>query len=321
MYKISVIVPIYNVGKYIEKCAISLMEQTLDDIEYIFVNDCTPDNSIEILEKTIHKYPHRKKDVKIIHHKINKGLTSARNSGLAVAQGEYIAHCDSDDWVDVTMYESLYVKAKTENTDIVYSNIRMIFKDREDLYNAATYSEEKGIMMKNYISSVWTCLVNMLTKRDLYESNGLKSPNHLAYCEDFWLSVRLMHYAKKISYLDEAFYNYNRLNETSIVHKLNKRTEREEQTAYLETIDFFKEKGLLKEYEKELSWRVLKSKQELVLDSNRHNEFLQMFPVSHKYIMSCPYINKTLKIMMWLLTHKLGFILNDILELRKILGR
>lgn len=321
MPKLSIIIPVYNVAKYIEKCGCSLMEQTLDDIEYIFVNDCTPDNSIEILEQTIERYPHRKNSIKIIHHSHNKGLTTTRNSGLAVATGEYIAHCDSDDWVDATMYESLYLKAKENNAEIAYSNIRMIYKDNEEVYKTAVYSEEKGQMMKNYISSVWTCLVYMIAKRELYVNHNLKSPTHLSYCEDFWLSVRLMHYAKRIAYVDDAFYNYNRINENSIVHKLNKRTEKEEQTAYLETIEFFRREGVLEEYERELSWRVLKGKQELILDSCSHNEFLQMFPTSHKYIMSCPYINNKLKIMMWLLSHKLGFVLNGILKLRNGLGR
>jgi glycosyltransferase involved in cell wall biosynthesis len=112
MYKISVVVPVYNVAKYIERCVCSLMEQTLNDIEYIFVNDCTPDNSIEILKQTLKRYPHRKYDVKIIHHCHNQGPFETRNSGLVVATGEFISYCDSDDWVDVAMYESLYLKAK-----------------------------------------------------------------------------------------------------------------------------------------------------------------------------------------------------------------
>lgn len=321
MKKISVIVPIYNVGQYIERCVVSLMEQTLDDIEYIFVNDCTPDNSIEVLEQTVNKYPHRQDSVKVIHHTQNRGLTATRNSGLAVATGEYIAHCDSDDWVESIMYEALYNKAKAKDADLVYSNIRMIYPEKAEIYNAAAYSENKRQMMKNYISSVWTCLVYTIVKRELYETHNLKSPTHLSYCEDFWLSIRLMHYANRIAYVNDAFYNYNRMNEGSIVHKLNKKTEKEEQIAYLETIDFFKKEGLLETYEKELSWRVLKGKQELILDANCHNEFLQMFPTSHKYIMSCPYINKKLKIMMLLLTHKMGFVLRGVLALRKFLGR
>ena len=119
MPKVSVIIPVYGVKKYIERCARSLFEQTLDDIEYIFVDDSTPDNSISILRKVLSEYPNREKQVKILHHEKNKGLAQARQTGLKIASGEYIAHCDSDDWVDVHMYEEMYNKAIEEDADVV----------------------------------------------------------------------------------------------------------------------------------------------------------------------------------------------------------
>ena len=313
---ISVIVPVYNTEKYLRRCVDSILAQTFTDFELLLINDGSTDSSGAICDE------YAQKDSRVrVFHKENGGVSSARNLGLDNAKGEYIAFVDSDDYIDNRMYECLYNKAIEDDSDIVYSDIRLIFGENSKYYKMAKFSDEKNAMMKNYITHVWTVIWNMIVKKEIYSNNALYFPQGVSYCEDFWLSVRLMHYAKKISHIDEAFYNYYLDNGNSCIHNLNKRTEREEQTAYLETIDFFKEKGLLNEYEKELSWRVLKSKQELVLDSNRHNEFLQMFPVSHKYIMSCPYINKKLKIMMWLLTHKLGFILNDILKLRKILGR
>lgn len=321
MPKVSVIVPIYNVSLYVEKCARSLMEQTLEDIEYIFVDDCTPDNSLQILEETIKDYPHRQRQIKIVRHEVNRGLTSARNSGLSCVTGDYVAHCDSDDWVEPTMYEKLYNKAVEDNADVVYSDIRMAFKNDSEIYTAATYSVDKIQLIRNYISSNWTCLVNMVAKHDLYKKNNLKSPIHLCYCEDFWLSVRLFHYAKKISYYNEAFYNYNRINETSIVHRLNKKTEKDEQKAYLETIDFFSKEACLDCYEKELSWRILKSKQELVLDVDEHDKFGEIYPDAHRYIWSCPYINRKLKVFMYLLVKDFRWLLNLILKTRVILGR
>ena len=96
MPKVSVLVPVYGVEKYIERCARSLFEQTLDDMECIFVDDCTPDDSMQVLVKILSEYPRRKEQVKIIHHETNQGLPAARQSGLKIATGEYIAHCDSD---------------------------------------------------------------------------------------------------------------------------------------------------------------------------------------------------------------------------------
>ena len=109
MPKISVIIPVYNVEKYIERCVRSLFEQTLGEIEYIFVDDCTPDGSIAILRRIIEDYPERKPFVSIISHEQNKGLAIARRTGVNAACGEYVAFCDSDDWVDTNMYEKLLV--------------------------------------------------------------------------------------------------------------------------------------------------------------------------------------------------------------------
>lgn len=87
MYQVSVIIPIYKTEKYIERCAISLFEQTLKSIEYIFINDYTPDNSIQLLENVLKRYPNRISDIKIINHEKNRGLAAARNTGRSIAQG------------------------------------------------------------------------------------------------------------------------------------------------------------------------------------------------------------------------------------------
>ena len=109
--KVSVIVPIYGVEAYIERCAVSLFEQTLDDIEYIFVNDCTPDESMKILSHVLSRYPHRTDQVVIINQPKNMGAAKAREVGIKAAKGEYIIHCDSDDWVDKDMYFLMYQEA------------------------------------------------------------------------------------------------------------------------------------------------------------------------------------------------------------------
>ena len=103
--KVSVIIPIYKVEAFIERCAATLMEQTLPEVEYIFVDDATSDNSIDVLEEVIARYPQRKGQVRIVHNAENKGLPAARNTGLALATGEYIFHCDSDDYVEPSMLE------------------------------------------------------------------------------------------------------------------------------------------------------------------------------------------------------------------------
>ena len=141
MKKVSVIVPFYNVEKYIDRCLNSLVNQTLEDIEIIIVNDGSKDNSETIAKEYSSKY----KDKIIYLEKENGGLSDARNYAIPYATGEYIAFLDSDDYVEVNMYEQMYEKAKKENADIVecdflweYPNEKIeskgkIYKDKHDI--------------------------------------------------------------------------------------------------------------------------------------------------------------------------------------------
>lgn len=117
---VSVIVPIYKVEKYIERCAISLLSQTLKDIEYIFINDNSPDKSMDILSQCIQKYPSRSKQIKIITHQQNLGSAAARNDGTKIATGQYIIHCDGDDWVEKDMYEKCIRKLSKKMQILLY---------------------------------------------------------------------------------------------------------------------------------------------------------------------------------------------------------
>ena len=121
MVKVSVIVPVYNTQKYLDKCLKSLSKQTLKDIEVIVVNDGSPDNSKKIISKYTNKYPNFK-----CYIKENGGQASARNLGLKKAKGEYIGFVDSDDYVELDMFEKLYYKAKQGNFDVVSCDINYI---------------------------------------------------------------------------------------------------------------------------------------------------------------------------------------------------
>ena len=320
MPKITVIIPVYSVEKYIERCARSLFEQTLDDIEYIFVNDCTPDKSIELLKTIMYEYPHRVPSVRIINHKQNQGLTKTRNTGLSVASGEYIAHCDSDDWVDCDMYRRLYVQAIETNSDIVYSDLYLVRGNKIEVYKSACYDLDKTQLLRNYISTVWTSLVNMIVKRDVYKKNNLRSPEHISYCEDFWLSVRLFYFSKKITKINEAFYYYNQNNSSSIMHNLNN-YKGDDMCCYLETIDMLEKNRDISNYEKELSWRVLNAIHFDMYYPKKHKEIKYIYPTSHKYILSCPFYTKKQKIMMWMITHNFRLLVLMFIKLRNALGR
>ncbi|WP_332909937.1 glycosyltransferase family 2 protein [Phocaeicola acetigenes] len=311
------IVPIYNVEKYIEKCVRSLLEQTFKDIEYIFVNDATPDNSMYVLEDIISEYPSRMKNCIIINHSENKGVAAARNTGLNISKGEYVIYCDSDDWIEHTMLEDMYRVTQEQNAEIVTCDFRMAYNNHCVDYHTVDWSEDKIASLRNYMTYGWTVLWNILVKRDIYVQNKLKSLEaDAAYCEDFNLSVKLLFHAGKIVHLDKILYNYNQMNGGSIMRSLNEKTMHDEQVMYLDVINYFKERGVYQDYEKQLGWRILKSKQEWVLSVKTYDKFLKLHPDSHKYIWSCPYINLKLKIMMWSLTHHFSLISRFMLFLR-----
>ena len=287
--KISVIVPIYNVEKWIERCARSLFEQTLDEIEFIFVDDCTPDNSMNVLNNIIQEYPTRKDAIKIIHHEVNKGLAASRNTGLAVALGDYIAHCDSDDWLECEAYEKMYEKAVNEDLDLCYCDYRLIYIDKYEDCRNPEVGKNRVQTIRNWISNGMTSVCMFIARRTIYEDYKLEAPNGKTYCEDFFLSVKLFLYAQKISKLDKIYYNYNRLNVSSLLNSANEKATLEELFVYQDIIDFLNNNHVLDRYEEVMAWRILKCTQHLILDSNKHNEFLLKYPNNWScFIMSCP---------------------------------
>lgn len=314
--KVSVIVPIYKVEKHIEKCARSLFEQTFDEIEYIFVDDATPDRSICILSEIMEEYPVRKEYCTIVRHEYNRGLTAARNTGLSVSKGEYIIHCDSDDWMEKTMVEEMYLKAVSDEADIVSCDFRMVWKGMSKDFRTVNWGKNKEKSLEAYIEYPWTVIWNLMVKKSIYTDNRLKSTEGMTYCEDFNLSVKLLLNAKKVIHLEKVLYNYNQQNSGSVMHTLDRKTMYDEIYMTLDVINYFKEKGVYDQYAKPLCWRILKGKQELVLNTDTYDEFLSIHPDSHRYIWPCPFINTKLKIMMWSLTHHMGLIARFMLVLR-----
>lgn len=216
MNKISIIIPVYGVESYIERCARSLFEQTLDDIEYIFVNDCTKDRSIIILKNIIEQYPQRKKQVRIINHDENKGLPIARQTGMKYANGKYIIHCDSDDWLDPQMCELMWSKAEDENLDVVICDY---YEDTGRNKVVHVIDEAKGNFYYSYFSSNNVCAVwNKCIKKNLYDNEIIYPTAGMG--EDYALIIQLLFYAEKIDYIHQPLYHYFK-NENSITNAVS----------------------------------------------------------------------------------------------------
>lgn len=314
---LSIIIPIYNSAKYLKRCVTSLFEQSFPDIEYIFIDDCSTDNSVNILKETLNDYPNRRHRVKIIELPENKGAAIARSVGLKSASGEYIAYCDSDDWVSVNMYEQLINTAEKGNAAVVYCDFNMVYADRVLEYDNLPLINNKKDFLRTYMTTGWTSLCNLIAKKGLYTTYQLDFPRNFNYCEDFYLSVKLMYFANKIEKVNQYLYYYNRENESSLLHNNKTKAREDELICYNEMIDFFKSQGCLDDYIKELSWKILRCKQDWMLCVDKHKRFMETNQETHKYILSCPFINVKIKILMWMLVHKMSVLVKGLLYIRK----
>ena len=172
MVKVSIIVPIYKVEKYLKRCLESLVSQTFQEIEIICVNDGSPDQSQKIVDEYVEKYPHLVKG----YLKENGGLSDARNYGLNLASGDYVAFIDSDDWVEPEMIEKMYRAAREQEADLVICDFVMDWetKEKESLYISGIRQESTDFMRNVLLSgpSAW----NKLYKKDLFLKTDIRYP-------------------------------------------------------------------------------------------------------------------------------------------------
>ena len=241
MPKVSVIVPVYNVEKYIARCLNSLVNQTLDDLEIIVVNDGSKDNSEQIIKQF-------KKDYKNIIYvkKENGGLSSARNFGLIYATGEYVAFLDSDDYVDRSLYKKMYEKAKETNSDYVECDFIWKYPDHEKIDVGFRYKDKKEMFEKARVVA-W----NKLIKREIIINNKLEFPVGLYY-EDIEFFYKLLPYINNFSFVEEPLIYYVQRG-NSIVNKQDSRTKQIFKVLD-NVIEYYKKIGLYNEYKAQIEY-------------------------------------------------------------------
>lgn len=312
---ISIIVPAYGVEGFLPKCIESLINQTYKNIEIILVDDGSKDCSGQICDE----YADKDNRIVVIH-KENGGLSSARNAGLEVASGEWIMHVDGDDWIEPQMVELLYKQAVKANADIVFTDCWYDYPNRSIASKFYDWDKQGEDGLNRYISSGMTCIWGNLIKKNLYDNYNLQSPNGVTCCEDFHLIVRLCFFAQKISKVREPLYHYSQ-RDTSILHNLSKKTEREEQWVYADIIRFFKEHDVYDDFKRVMAWRTLKASQEQALDVDTFDEFCSYNPDKKDYILDCPFLGIKMKIITWCLTHGLRLLATSIIKTRGLLSR
>lgn len=214
--KVSILVPIYGTEKYIEKCARSLFEQTYDNIEYIFVNDCTKDASVEILKKTIEDYPQRKSQVTIISHNTNKGLAASRLTAFEHSTGAYLWCVDSDDYADVQAV-SIIVPYMERGYDFISFNYYTNNGNDIQKFNSKPLTVN-NLLTNEIPPSIWKCIA----RKELYTQNNILPVVGINSSEDYLLTARLLLVSKRPILLENNYlYYYNISNLDSYMNNVN----------------------------------------------------------------------------------------------------
>ncbi len=220
-YKVSVIVPIYNVERYLRRAIDSLLVQTLEEIEIILVDDGSPDGCAQIIDEYADQY--RKC---FVLHKQNGGVSDARNAGMEIAHGEYIAFVDPDDYIEPNMIEKLYIEAKSKHSDLVICGYFEEFSENDIMEQKIEFGEnhvtgkDASIFFINgkYGAYAW----NKLFKKSLIDQNHIRFPKGIMISEDTVFFSRYLQYTKEVAVIEEGLYHYIR-NTGSICAKYHKR--------------------------------------------------------------------------------------------------
>lgn len=216
--KVTIGIPVYGVERFIERCSRSLFEQSYQNLEYIFVDDCSPDNSIKILSKIIKEYPLRENQVHIVRHEHNRGLAAARNTAVENATGEFLLWVDSDDYIDTDLVKLCVEKQAETDSDIVLFDAFELFSQRKKrkchqrIYDIQKRTE--ALLARHTTPCLWGGMYRL----SLYRNNNITAVEGVNNNEDYQVSPRLSYYSKSVSYIDQCLYYYDRRNEHAITN-------------------------------------------------------------------------------------------------------
>lgn len=285
--KISILIPVYNVEKYVERCILSVLNQTmLEGVEVIIVNDCTPDNSMEVINKTLQNSVHLRSEIsiKIINHETNKGIAFTRDEALKYATGEYILQIDSDDYLAADMIEKMYNKAIKTGADIVGVDFWRIYENKK-VYEKDDISKPRNILLGEVLKVKHCSRCNKLIKHSLIKKKQIAYVNGINYGEDYIFMLQCFHWADKIEYISHPLYNYIQYNTQSICHKpMNE----EHLNGFQHMIDFtanFINTNHIMGYDYELAYTKLKIKNICMMNAmaEQRKKYSQLYPEANRY--------------------------------------
>ena len=273
--QVSIIVPVYNVENYIERCLNSLVNQTFKDIEIITINDGSTDKSLELLNK------YAKEDIRISVIDLgDEGVSYCRNLGIEKANGKYIMFVDSDDWIDSSMVEVMYKKAEENKLDLVMCSYIREFKDhsKEKIFNLPQEiiykdNEVKNELLRKLVGPIKEELSNpemldalgtvwgKLYRADILKENKIKFVDlkEIGSAEDTLFNIFTFNYLKKVMFLNKPMYHYWRDNPKSVTSQYNPKLKEQRKVFFKYISDFIRENNFEQVFEEALNNRICTS--------------------------------------------------------------
>lgn len=287
--KISVIVSVYGVEKFIEKCILSYINQTtLEGSELLIINDCTKDKSIEIVNSILEEANENiKTKIRIINHDINKGLAATRNTGLSYANGEYLYFIDGDDYLELNFIEELLAYLSINNSDIICMDVNYKYENYIK-YVKFNYNTDNITEVKYFLTNNMGCAGNYtrLIKKSLFLSNKIQFTENINMYEDRLCGIKLFINAKSTSYIPKAYYNYVQYNASSITKNINESIVIQWINAVADLESFLKKNNLLENFLLEFIEFKLRIKYLILLkaDITIKMKYRNIFPETNSYI-------------------------------------
>ena len=306
---VSILIPVFNVEKYLGKCLDSVFSQTYKNVEYVFVDDCSTDNSETVLMSKLHEYKIKEESYSIMVHNKNCGIAKTRINLLAMAKGDYVLFIDSDDWIEKNMVMELVEAAVSYNLDVVGCNFVWEYANGETKLNYDDYSDSCRENMKKILNfQISPVLWKLLIRRKLF---GLFEINpDINVGEDYIISVKLFYFATSFKFIDRHLYHYVQVNKTRLSSQI-KRCINDHINAVKEVESFLlQENAVTDEINNQLRLRKFNIKSNFL--TNRYLDYKQYhtcFPESNGMWRQIDYSRRQ-KIKFWLADHKLYFMLN-----------
>lgn len=212
---VTILMPIYKVEQYLKKTLDSIFTQTYPNLDYVFVNDCSPDNSLQVLADTIKEYGIKEDRYIIINHEQNEGIAISRTDSIAYAKGDYVFFVDSDDWIEQDAVEQMVKASNNGIIDIVGCDFMKDFVSGNTIYYHEEYGETcRENMLKCLNYDIGTVLWKLLIRRSLFDNFNITP--HVDIVEDYIMSVKLYYYAKSFISIPQAFYHYVQYNQARV---------------------------------------------------------------------------------------------------------